>query len=140
MVLGGFRSFHVLVTTNKRRQKGNVKIHQHFWITLCNLLSNTNGTMWTDWQRGFHWMVILKTIGFCSQTQKLETSYTRLKNATEIQFLKLRSSCHVTVLLSPYMILSCILGWQYYSVLSYAPAINSSNIDSGVCSFISDQA
>ena len=64
---------HSCVT--KEGKKGEVKIHQHFCITLCNLLSNTNGTMWTDWQRGFNnWMVILKTIGFCSQTQKLETS------------------------------------------------------------------
>ena len=28
----------------------------------------------------------------------------------------------------------------YYNVLLYVPAINSSNMDSGVCSFISDQA
>ena len=39
-----------------------------------------------------------------------------------------------------YMVLSCILGFPYYSVLLYVLAINSSHMDSGVCFFISDLA
>lgn len=39
-----------------------------------------------------------------------------------------------------YMISSCILGFPYYSVLWYVFAINSSNVDSDVCFFFTDQA